>query len=291
MFYRSRSFRALICTGALALGISLCTMAQEPAPKPIRQVAAPQPAEDLSSTTPPKVQGSQDSALSSSATVTTPPPAFWSGKDPNAQVTVLEDTLFRVRINEPLSTRNARIAAPLLFTLSEDVVVDGFIVIPRGASVHGAVVESKQSGSLAGRPDLVLKLTSLDLGNRHYPLYSYQFRVEGASKSKPTETKVKTGAVVGAIALGALSGSAKGESTAAGKLAGAGTGAALGAGAGALVSAVTPGPTLTIPAESEIDFYLASPISVVPLSPADAAKLSQGLRRGGPVLYVRGSTP
>jgi hypothetical protein len=87
------------------------------------------------------------------------------------------------------------------------------------------------------------------------------FKVEGTSKTKPTETKVKGGALIGALVRGAFSGSAKGETTAVGKLAGMGTGAAIGAGVGTMVSAATPGPSVAIPAESQIDFYLASPIS------------------------------
>jgi hypothetical protein len=218
-------------------------------------------------------------------------PRFWTNPDPNAQVTVLEDTLLRVRTNDPLSTRETREGAALSFTLSEDVVVDGVLIIPRGAAVHGTVAESKQAGTLTGHPEFILKLTSLDLEGHSYPLYAYPFKVEGASKTRPTEVKVKGGSVVGAVVGGIFSGSAKGDTTAVGKLAGAGTGAALGATVGAAVSAVTPSPILTIPAESQLDFYLASPISVVPVSEKEAARLSEGLHPGGPVLYVRGETP
>jgi hypothetical protein len=211
--------------------------------------------------------------------------------NPNVFVTVVENTLLRVRTDQPLSSRYSKGGQPVLLTLSEDVTVDNMLVIPRGATIHGEVVGAKKAGTLTGSPDLVLRLTSLDLGEQSYPLYAYQFRVEGTSKTKPTETKIKGGAVIGAIVGGVFSGSAKGETTAVGKLAGMGTGAALGAGVGALTSAATPGPTVTLPAESQMDFYLASPISVKPLTVKEAARLSQGFRRGEPVLYVRGDTP
>jgi hypothetical protein len=175
--------------------------------------------------------------------------------------------------------------------LNEDVVVDNFLIVPRGATLHGTVVQSRKAGKLTGSPDLILKLVSLDFGGRSYPLYTYQFKVEGISKTAPTENKIKGGAVIGAIAGAAFDGSAKGETTGAGKLAGMGTGAAIGAGVGTIVSAATPGPVAVIPAESQIDFYLSSPISVVPVSAQEAARLSQGLHAGGPVLYVRGQTP
>jgi len=58
-----------------------------------------------------------------------------------------------------------------------------------------------------------------------------------------------------------------------------------------LASVATPRPVLSIPAESEMDFYLASPISVELVSEKEAEMLAQKVRRGGPVLYVRGDTP
>ncbi len=191
----------------------------------------------------------------------------------------------------PISSRQTREGAPLLFMVSEDVIIDHALVIPRGAKVHGIVVESRQAGTLTGSPELTLKLVSLEFGGRSYPLYTYQFKVEGTSKNKPTETKVKGGAVVGALVGGVFSGSANGAATAVGKAAGMATGAVLGAGVGAVVSTATPGPVLSIPPESQMDFYLASPISVEPVDIKEAAKLSQGVRSGGPVLYVRGNTP
>jgi hypothetical protein len=206
-------------------------------------------------------------------------------------ITVLENTLIRVRTDQPMSTRQTKEGAALLFTVSEDVVVENVLVIPRGATVHGTVIESKQPGTLTGAPELILKLTNLRLGGKTYPLYTYQFTVEGTSKTKPTETKIKGGVVIGAIVGGAFSGSAKGQTSGVGKAAGMATGAALGAGAGALVSAAAPGPILSIPAESQMDFYLASPVAVEPVSAKEAARLSQGLHPGGPVLYVRGDTP
>ncbi len=232
---------------------------------------------------------SQPQSLSSSSSSATP--SYSIATNPRTEVTVLENTLIRVMSNTPLSSRYTREGSPVLFTLSEDVVVDNVLIVPRGATVHGTVVGSKKAGTLTGSPDLVLKLVSLDLGGRSYPLYTYQFKVEGTSKTRPTETKVKGGAVIGALVGGAFSGSAKGETTGVGKLAGIGTGAAIGAGVGSVVSAATPGPSVTLPAESQMDFYLASPISVMPVSAKEGAKLSQGLRPGGPVLYVRGDTP
>lgn len=259
-----------------------------PAPAPSPSPASPAPSAEPALPT-------DSSASSSLAPDSTVPLRYWTSSDPNAQVTVLENTPLRVRTNQPISSRETRAGAALAFTLSEDVVVDEVLIVPRGALLHGTLVESKHAGTLTGAPELILQLTSLDLGGRSYPLYTYEFKVEGTSKTKPTERKVRNGGLIGGVAGGILlRGSAPGSPTgvaAVGKLAVVGTGAVLGAGVGTVVSAATPSPIVSLPAESEMDFSLASPISVVPATEKEARRLSEGLHAGGPVLYVRGETP
>jgi len=238
-----------------------------------------------------------EAASSSSSSSSPPVPLYWSETHPDVQVTVLENTRLSVITNAPIRTARIHEGEPLVFTLEEDVLVDDLLVIPRGATLHGAVVQVRKAGKLTGSPALILKLISLDLEGRNYPLYCYEFMVEGASKTPPTKAKIKTGtrtgALVGAVVGAALDASTNetGTPSVAGTLAGMGTGAGVGAGVGTVVAAASPGPVIDIPAESQIDFYLASPISVVPVSRREAARLSEGLDAGGPVLYVRGVTP
>jgi len=220
-------------------------------------------------------------------------PSSVSAEVPAAPVTVLEDTLLRVMTSEPLNSKRVKDDQPVLFTVSEDVVIGDVLAIPRGATVHGVVVRSKKAGVLTGSPELTLKLLSLDLGGRSYPLDSYQFKVKGTSKTGPTEKRVFRGAVVG-TAVGSLFGvSAKGPVRPEGSSKGVdmAAGAGLGAGVGTAISAATPGPGIWIPSESQVDFYLAAPVTVTPVSAKEAARLAQGLYPGGPTLYVRGDTP
>lgn len=228
-------------------------------------------------------------ATSSSSSSSSPP--YWSETHPNVQVTVLENTRLSAITNSRINTTRIHEGETLEFMLEEDVLVDDLLVIPRGATLHGSVVQVRKAGRLTGSPELILKLVSLDLEGRNYPVYSYEFKVEGTSKTQPTESKIKTGTVIGAVVGAALNGSAHGTPSAVGTLAGMGTGAAVGAGTGTVVAAVSPGPVVDIPAESQIDFYLASPIAVTPVSRREAARLSEGLYSGGPVLYVRGVRP
>lgn len=218
--------------------------------------------------------------------VATPAPAH---EAPQPPITILEDTLIRVRTLEPLNSKQVKEGSPVLFMVSEDVFVGDVLAIPLGATVHGVVIKSKKSGVLTGSPELELQLVSLDLGGRNYSLDSYHFKVKGASKTKPTETKAIRGAYVGAL-LGTISNPSMGR-TVEGRTASAGTDAAIGAGVGTLVSAATPGPGIRFPSESQVDFYLAAPVTVTPVSAKEAARLALGLRPGGPQLYLRGDTP
>ena len=211
-------------------------------------------------------------------------------------VTVLENTALRVSSDQPISSRLTKPGEPLSFTINEDVVVDGLLVIPCGATVRGSIIDTKKAGILTGSGQLTLELNSLALGGQSYPLYSYQFKVSGASKTKPTEKKIATGAAIGtgaaaaAIVVSALTRSTHRSPTPESNSISTGAGALLGAGVGTAVSAASPAPIVSIPAESEMIFTLSSPIAVMPVDAKEAARLARGMKPGGPVLYVRDET-
>jgi hypothetical protein len=151
------------------------------------------------------------------------------------------------------------------------------LAIPKGATVHGVVTESKKAGDLGGSAELALRLTSLDLGGRSYDLDTDQFKVKGPNKAGQT-----VGNAVGGGILGTIIGCAVGRGV--GCAVGAGAGVAAGVGA----SAASGGPRAWIPAEALVTFHLNTPITVDPVSSQEAARLAQGLYQGGPNLYHRG---
>jgi len=175
-----------------------------------------------------------------------------------------------------LDSKRAREGTPLDFTVIRDVTVNGWLAIPRGATVHGIVTESKSAGQLKGSAELALRLISLDLGGRSYPLDSDEFRVHGPSKTGHTAANVIGGSVLGAIIGGAAGGGA-----------GAAIGAVAGGTVGTAASAASHGPDAWIPAEALVTFHLNTPVTVDPVSQEEAARLAQGLYPGGPSLYRR----
>lgn len=203
-----------------------------------------------------------------------PPPSYTFARGP---VTVPQGTLLYLRTSEPVDSKRAKDGQPVQFTVIQDVTLGGVLAIPKGATVHGVVTESKKAGQLGGSAELALTLTSMDLGGKTYPLATDEFKVKGPNKAGRTAGNIFGGALIGALIGGA---------------AGGGGGAAIGAAAGGTVgtaaSAATPGPGAWIPAEALVTFHLNAPLTVDPVTQDEAMRLAQGLNPGGPNLYRRG---
>ena len=82
-------------------------------------------------------------------------------KPARGPVTIPQGTLLQLRTSEPVDSKRAKDGEPVQFTVIQDVAVGGVLAIPRGATVHGVVTESKNvgSGDLGGSS--VLALSSL----------------------------------------------------------------------------------------------------------------------------------
>jgi len=201
---------------------------------------------------------------------------------PHEPVTLGKGTLLKVRTSEPLSSKKAKDGTPIEFTVVRDVYAAGVLAVPRGATIHGEVIDVKKSGALGGSPELALKLDALDLGGKTYALDSDPFSVKGPNKTGRTVGNAFGGALLGAIIGGAVGG---------------GGGAAIGAGAGAVggtaASAATPGPQVWIPAEALMDFHLNGPLTVTPVSSQEAMRLAANAPPPSqrPTLYRRGYYP
>jgi hypothetical protein len=212
-----------------------------------------------------------------------PPPPGYYNQQPNrgfaianGPITVPQGAVLMLRTNASLDEKHAKDGQPVDFVVIRDVPVNGYLAIPRGATVHGVVTESKHAGTLTGSPELALAVTSLDIDGRTYPLQSDQFRVKGPSKTGRTVSNAIGGALVGALIGGAVGG---------------GSGAAIGAGvggAGGTAASAAGGPHAWIPAEALVTFHLNGPVTVDPVSREEANRLAQGLFQGGAQLYRRG---
>ena len=209
-----------------------------------------------------------------------PPPQ--AQEAPKGPVTIPQGALLQLRTSEAVGSKHAKDGEPVQFMVIHDVYVGSVRAIPRGATVHGVVTEVKKPGALGGSGELALKLTSLDLGDKSYPVDSGLFKVRGPNKAGQTVGSAITGGIIGTI-IGCAADRGRGE--------GCGIGGGVGAAAGTAASAASPGPNVWIPAEVLVEFHLNAPLTVTPVSAREAARLAQGLYQGGPTLYRRGYGP
>ena len=180
-----------------------------------------------------------------------------------APVTVPAGTLVRVRLNETLDTARVKSGTFFQATSMNDVYVGGVLAIPRGANLQGQVVEAKNAGELGGSPELRLQLTGINLEGQLYPVSTDVWSSKGPNKAGYTAANT-----VGAAALGAIIGGAIGGGG------GAAVGAVVGGVGGLGVSGATHGPRLILPAEAVVDFHLAAPATVQPVSWQEAQRLA-----------------
>ena len=194
------------------------------------------------------------------------PPSNYGGQEAGQMVTVPNGALIRIRINQTLDSANTKPGTTFDGVVINDVVADGAIAIPRGATIQGTVVDAKKSGALAGRGELSLQLTQIILGGQSYPISSDVWAHNGADKTIQTVNSTAIGGGVGA-AIGAIAGGGAGAAI------GAGVGGALGLGS----SAASHTGQVYIPAEGLLTFHLAQPLTVATLSQAEMDRISQGI--------------
>ncbi len=175
-----------------------------------------------------------------------PPPA------PVAKtVTIPSGAPVPVRLTEGLDSATAQPGQVFRGTLANDLISDGMVAVPRGATVIGRVVDAKDATHFAGAAMLSVELTAISTNGRQIPVVTNTYVQQGKGRGKNTATKAGGGAALGAI-IGALAGGGKG----------AAIGAASGGGLGAGVNAVTRGEQVKLPSETLISFQLQSPLSV-----------------------------
>ena len=207
-----------------------------------------------------------------------PPPGYSQQQSPSSRVpygaqlggqpvTIPSGSMLRIRINQGLDSKRTQPGTTFDAVVLNDVVVGGFVAIPRGASVQGTVIESQRAGALKGRGELALQLTQVALAGRTYPITSDVWSDFGGDKTGRTVSSA-----IGLGAVGAIIGG----------VAGGGGGAAIGAGvggaAGVGASAASGGGQASVPAEAILTFHLAQQAAVATVSQAEMDRLGYGVQ-------------
>jgi hypothetical protein len=158
-------------------------------------------------------------------------------------------TNFVIRMIDSVDSERDRNGQSFRASLDQPVMIDGNQIIPRGADVMVKLVDSKQSGKLAGRTELALSLQSISVSGRMVDVNTQTVKEQSSSRTARTAKVAGGTAALGAI-IGGIAGGGKGAAI------GAGAGAATGAG----VELATSGQRVRVPSETRLTFVLDSAV-------------------------------
>ena len=180
-----------------------------------------------------------------------PPPAPDPARAP-APITLPANTVLNVRLTQAIEVDAAQTGMKFKSLLDDPVMMNGKVIVPRGAAVELQAAKVEQAGKMKGADKITLKANSLAFGGRKYEIVTTPVEQKGSGEGKKTARKVGGGAGLGAIVGG---------------IAGGGTGAAIGAVAGAATGAVMSSQGtehLKLAAETRLQFTLNAAVTVYP---------------------------
>ncbi|HLY41062.1 MAG TPA: hypothetical protein VKR52_07590 [Terracidiphilus sp.] len=199
-----------------------------------QQPSASQPANPDSGASGATAQSSNPAAASAPATP--PPPAV---------VELPAGTRLRVRLDQDLGSKISQPGESFPASVADDVVVNGEVVIPRGARAEGTVIDAKPLGKFKGGALLSIRLERVHTKWGSYPVQTGSIDRAEKGKGKRTAGFAGGGAAFGAL-IGGLAGGGKG----------AAIGAVAGGGAGTAGGAFTGNKQIVLPAETLLTFRL-----------------------------------
>ncbi len=177
-----------------------------------------------------------------------PQPASTDGPD---GIEVPAGTQIVVRLIDAVDSQEDSLGQTFRASIDQPVIVDGEIVIRRGADAVAALVDSQNSGKIQGRTVLTLDLRTVTVNGR-----TYQITTTGVAQASSSRGQRSAKVIGGTAALGAIIGG----------IAGGGKGAAIGAGSGAAVGTAaevaTSGQRVKIPSETRLTFTLQNPLDL-----------------------------
>jgi hypothetical protein len=213
----------------------------------VTTTVTPKPSAATASTAAANGQPAPAAAPAAAQTQPAPPP-------PPPDIHVAAGTTLVIRVDQRLSAkgshRGERFTGEIAQPLNDD---GGKTIIPKGSPVTGRVEAAKPRGHFKGAAILSLRLTSLTLDGKEYPLDTRSVRERKKGKGKRTAALIGGGSGLGMLIGGVASG---GTGLVIGGLAGAGAGTA---GAG-----LTGNRDLVIPAESIVRFKLSDELVIQP---------------------------
>jgi hypothetical protein len=165
--------------------------------------------------------------------------------------TVPLGTKITVVTDQSVGSKTARVGETVTGSVAQDVILEGKVVIPKGAPVKLTVSSVQASGRLSTPAKLYLRLRTVTVGGKTYTVATSSAGRALGGKGKRDAGFIGGGAAGGAI-IGALAGGGKG----------AAIGAAAGAGAGTAGAAATGKKDIEFPAETKLSFTTRAAVTI-----------------------------
>jgi hypothetical protein len=165
--------------------------------------------------------------------------------------TIPAGTPINVRTIDSISVKTASPGASFRGTLADPVMINGRVLIPRGAPVQLTTVNVQKAGRIEGRDRITLRVSSITFNGRTLPVASTVAEQRGSRRGRRTLKGTGIGAGAGGV-IGAIAGGGTGLAV----------GALVGGGGGTAIAAATGKRNLTIPPETVLAFKLQSPLRV-----------------------------
>jgi hypothetical protein len=165
-------------------------------------------------------------------------------------VTVPGGTAVNVRLTQAIDVDASQAGMTFRAVVDDPIMLNGNIVIPRGAAAILQAAKVQQSGTMKGSDKISLKLNAISFGGTVYEVAAAYVEVKGGGEGKKTGRKIGGGAGLGAIVGG---------------IAGGGEGAAIGAivgGVGGAIVSSAGEEHLKLPAETRLQFQLTAAVNI-----------------------------
>jgi len=172
-----------------------------------------------------------------------------------ATVTIPAGTPIRVQMDQSLDSGRNHAGDVFDAHTVAPVMVDNRVAIPENTPVRGEVAEARHSGRFSHPGILEVALNKVELNGNWQEISTHEDTEKGGSHKKNNAGWIGGGAGGGAL-IGAIAAGGKGALI----------GGPVGAGAGAAVVFFTGKRNVHVPAESQLVFHLAQPVSVTPQS-------------------------
>jgi hypothetical protein len=170
------------------------------------------------------------------------------------EVSIPAGTTLAIRIDQRISVKTSRAGDTFTGELVDPVMAgDNSVLLPKGTPVHGLVDVSHRRGHFKGRSLLELRLTSLALNGKEYPVDTRDSARTKKGKGKRSTAMIGGGAGLGMLVGGIATGGV-----------GLVVGGLVGGGAGTAAAGLTGNRDIEIPAESIVHFQLADDLVVQP---------------------------